>query len=380
MKKIINRSSVYIVLDWAASGVSFLTLWYVYRSSRDITELGYGGWLLNVFMTALFISSAAQYYAMFRNKGVLNSYVRFLPILLIEIIFLAFVIDYGSLLIIAIALLSNVLFAAFRGHLLGTNRMAEAALGNIIEQLLRFGFLVLLIKSQIVLSKALLLNNLLAYICTMLFVVGYIIYIKEFRTFKLSFDKDVIWYAVVVALINFIMSVDVLTLKTSSSMGEFVLVKPWGQIFLVLLMPLINLLLVRLKEHKNVINILITISFTFIGYIGIGCFLGDSISKLVFGFRVSSTYHILAVIIEHLFIGVILVLMYQALFERIFKKRLFISIVVGLIILILSPKLVPTINYFIFCPIIFGCIMVININKAFQFPKSQVKQSNEVSI
>jgi hypothetical protein len=370
MKFKINKNSMYILFDWSASAISFLTLWYIYRSSKDIVELGYGGWLLNVFMTALFISSAAQYYAMFRSKGILNTYIQFVPILVIEIVILAFVVDFESLIIIGVALLSNVLFASFRGHLLGTNRMAEAAIGNIVEQLLRFAFLVILIKSNIQLSKALLLNNLLAYICTMLFVVVYVIVIIEYKSFKFYFDKEVFWYAIVIAIINFIMSGDILSLKNTANMGDFVLVKPWGQIFLVLLMPLINILLVKLKQRESYINILIMIAIIFVGYMGVGLVFGNSISRLVFGFEVSSSYHISAVILEHLFIGFILVLMYKSLSERIFEKKLIISIVFGLIVLFTSPMIVPGINYFILCPLIFGIIALVNMNWSNKYQKS----------
>lgn len=359
--KIISNQNLYVLLDWGASGVAFLTTWLVYQSSSDLTELGYGGWLLNVMMTALFVSAAAQYYAMFNNESVLTVYVKFVPVIIIEVLFLGTILDIKGQIIVGIALMANVLFAAYRGHLLGNHKMAQGAICNATEQVLRFTFLLLFLKKGMAYSTAILSNNLAAYVITALIVVILLFKTKGLNL-ELKFDKKIIFYAVMMIMINTLSSADVLALKRSSYVGEFVLIKPWGQIFLVLVLPLINILLMRHKHKEKYGNIIALIGVLFLSYSAVALVAGKWISQLVFGYSVSSTWLIFLVILEHLFIGLILVVLYKMLHGG---KMILINVLPVLICILLIFMLPMTplqINYFYVFPIILGIAAILNID------------------
>jgi len=356
---LLSNQNIYVIIDWGASGLAFLTTWFVYQSSEDLTQLGYGGWLLNVLMTSLFISAAAQYYAMFRNETVINTFIRFLPVLVIESIVLGFILDFKGQLIVTAALFANVLFAAFRGNLLGNHKMAQGALCNAAEQGLRFIALVILVKSQVSFGTAILLNNLIAYFITASVVVVILIRKKETKI-SWRIDKQVFFYAGILVIINVLSSGDVLSLKNAAYVGEFVLVKPWGQIFLVLLLPLINILLVKHKHKENYIGVLLFIVTMFVGYSSVALLLGGWISRLVFGFEVSSTLLILAVIVEHLAIGFILVVLYKMLYSGKIVLHNVVPVIIGLLLMLILPSTGLDLNYFIVFPIIFSIVALIN--------------------
>lgn len=360
-KNIINNQNLYVLLDWGASGVAFLTTWLVYQSSTSLNELGYGGWLLNVMMTALFVSAAAQYYAMFHEETVLEVYLKFIPVIIIEIMFLGTILDLKGQLIIGVALMANVLFASYRGHLLGNHKMAQGAICNATEQVLRFAFLLLFIKKGMAYGTAILTNNLAAYVISALVVVGILVKSKVEKP-KLRFDRQILFYALMMVMINTLSSADVLALKRSSYVGEFVLIKPWGQIFLVLVLPLINIILVRHKHKEKYGNVIALIGGLFVTYSLVGLVAGKWISQLVFGYSVSSTWLIFLVILEHLFIGLILVVLYKMLHGGKIILINVLPVLICLLLIFIFPMTPLQLNYFYVFPVILGVAAIINID------------------
>lgn len=358
-----SNKKIYLLLDWTASGLAFLNTWYIYRSASNLRELGKSGWLLNLLLTSLFISGAAQYFSMFRSKGTFNTYIAFFPILVLEIIGLRFVVGGFYHLLISVSLLANVLFASFRGHLLGTEKMPQAALCNISEQGLRFIAIFVLIQMNVRLDIALLLNNVIAYIISTMAVLIYIIYHKQYEKIDINYKSfmETFWYSIIHILIYILMSGDVLALRQVSAVGEFVLIKPWGQILIVMLMPLINIYLVNLKNKEKTKSILYMIAGIFTIYSVVGLVAGDYISRLVFGFSVSTTYYILAVVVEHFFVAFILVVVYKVLYENSYNLRVILSVIAGIIFIFVTAALDVGNYVFIIYPVVYSQVLFINI-------------------
>ena len=360
MNTFLEPDHLYILMDWFASGVSFLTMFALYRVSPNIEALGNGSWLLNAFTTSLFVSAAAQYYSMFRKTKAMETVIAFMPILILEGIILFFIMDFKYFIIIYPAVFLNAFFASFRGSLFGQGRMVFGAFLNMIEQVLRFSFFLALVYMSFSLEISILLNNLLAYVITTGMV--FIFFHKELKIKEISikFDKTIIIYSIVFVVINLIMSGDMLLLKNTSWMGSFALIKPWGQIIIVVSTPFINIILKKYlhKEPMGFVLILFATTMGIYALINIG--FGDKISELVFGYSIESRLHIASVIIEHLFISIGIIMVYKMLLDERINVTFIISFMVTVIVFVLNIRVFMWVSPFVIYPCGLAAMLLVN--------------------
>jgi O-antigen/teichoic acid export membrane protein len=338
--QILSVSKKYIVFDWIASSISFICTWYIYHESSDMESLGHNGWVLSLLTTSLFVSSAAQYYMMFRKQNLFYTYLYFLPIMIIEIIILSFLVQGIYLILISISLLSNVFFAAFRGSFMAKGEFPKAAICNILEQLLRLILIFILAISGLSLSKSLLLGSSIVYIALTTIVLLYKVYKKDYKEtiFNKNGFKEAFKFAIVSVGIYILMNGDVLSLKNFSEIkGQFVLLKPWGQVFIVVLTPLINLFLWKLENNKSTKSIYLSVLALFLTFSFSGMFFGKEINILLFNKSDTSNVLIEIIIIEHLFIALILAILYRILDLKINYSKALQIVILSVLFLISIP-------------------------------------------
>lgn len=360
LSTLIEPDHLYILMDWFASGVSFLTMFALYRFAPNIDALGNGSWLLNVFATSLFVSAASQYYSMFRKTKALETVVAFMPILILEGIVLFLMMDFKYFVVIFPAVFLNAFFAAFRGSLFGQGRMVLGAFLNMVEQVLRFAFFLGLVKLSFSLEMSILLNNLLAYIITTSMV--FIFFYRELKpkTLSIKFDRSIILYSIVFVMINLIMSGDMLLLKGTTWMGSFALIKPWGQIIIVVSTPFINIILKKYlhKEPMGFVLTLFAVTMGIYAIINIG--FGDKISNLVFGYSIESRWFIASVILEHLLISIGIIIVYKMLLDEVINIKFIISFVLMVILFVINIKVFMWVSPFVIYPLGLALMLLVN--------------------
>ncbi|MEN8905069.1 MAG: hypothetical protein ABF289_03825 [Clostridiales bacterium] len=339
--KLLSVNNRYIVFDWLASSISFICTWYIYHESADLKSLGNNGWLLSLLTTSLFVSSAAQYYIMFRKQNIFLTYLYFLPIMLVEILILNFLVSGIYLILIAVSLLTNVFFAAFRGSFMAKGEFPKAAICNVLEQVFRFIAIIILSVLGFSLGKSLLIGSLIVYSTSTLVVLIFLLYKKEYKNIKLSTIgfKDSFKFAIVSMGIYILMNGDVLSLKNFDIKGQFVLLKPWGQVFIVILTPLINLFLWNLENNKSVKGIYYTVITIFLGFSFTAVLFGQQINQLLF--NKSNTSNLLSeiIIIEHLFIALVLAILYRILDLRVNYSKALQIVIFSVLSLVLMPHI-----------------------------------------
>lgn len=315
------KNSVYVLTDWAASGISFLSLMAIYRYCGDMNALGEAGWLLNLLLTCLSIPVAAQYTIILRDYNVWNTYISFIPLVLVEILFLATRVEHIYLIIIATCLFSAMMSACFRGFLIGRGQLSTAARWNFVEQLGRFFFVLLAIKTGIKPDIALLISPLASYIITS--VSSFFILKIKFRHPAPSLSEikfvfsEAIWFSVIHGGIYLITNVDVLALKGHPDKNQFVLLKPWGQILYSAILPFINIYLTKMKDKaRESFFVLIYIFLFFILYCIVMYTGVNRISSFIFNKEVIVESLVFAVILEHFFLCFLVIQLYRLLYKQ----------------------------------------------------------------
>lgn len=337
---IFNIPKGYVILDWSGSAFSFFNTLYIYRQSKDITSLGNSGWILSLLMTSLFISGATQYYAMFKNKGIYTTYLTFFPIIIVEIMFLSIVTNGTSLILIAICLIANVFFSAFRGDLMGHGKLQTASIWYMLEQVLRLLFIIFLTNIGMIINEAILFSSTIVYISLALAIIIILIYKNiEFKV-NISIENigEAVWYSFVHIGIFFALNGDVLSLKNLSIIkGDFVLIKPWGQVLAIIFTPLINIFLLSIKNNNSTTKIKYAMGLVFTVYSLTAFFVGAPLTYMIFGKHVYSSLFILLVIIEHLFIVLIVTMLYRSLYLKENHKNIILIINSSVVIMFWIP-------------------------------------------
>jgi O-antigen/teichoic acid export membrane protein len=315
-----NKSEkVYVVFNWTASIVAFLSMMMIYRFSPSISAAGNNGWLLMLLNASLFVSAAAEYYVLFRNKEIVYAYMMFLPIIVIEILLLFWIVDFFIWVFISICIISNVFVAAFRGHFMAQRKLTMSSVITMCEQICR-GILVMLFilfGNEITISIVVSSGIVYLFMASIVFIY---VFRKEPMELKISvFNKenfmDGIKFSLVCLGIYFLMNGDALALKNviSELKGEFNLLKPWGQIVLTILMPFLNIFLIRMKHKEGVWQIVLIILTGLIAFVFIGYYWGMNLNECIFHKTLNSSKNLTMLIVEHFFIMCIVAFLYRLL-------------------------------------------------------------------
>ena len=340
-----KQDRFYVLIDWMASAIGFLTVMIVYRTSDSTDHLGYSGWLLNLLTTSLFVSAAAQYYSMLRNQSLKSMYLAFLPIVIAEGLVLSLIVSPAECLLLVAILLLNVWFAIFRGRLMRDGWLMKGALWNFSEQLLRVAsLLVLCYGFRISSDRALLYATVFAY-ATCSFSSLAVMLKSDRRSGFSKLQKEdlaeIVQYSVIHMGIYLLSSLDVLVCKWyPERKAELVLLKPWGQALFVATTPFINLYLNRLRRRESARDVFQVWVLLYVLYL-VGVFLfATPVSRLLFGHEVS-VWSALLLVIEHVFLSFVIAFFYRSLQKREGYGKIMLATVACAALMSMIPWIIP---------------------------------------